>query len=264
MARQKHLQNPQLSGDSFFWAGGRTGILLFHGFTATTAEVRPLAQTLHQAGYTVAGPLLPGHGATPQDLNRCRWTDWVAAAEQAYQELASRRQLVFVGGESMGGLLTLYLASQHPEIAGLFVYAPALQVPSRILPLIIPFLAPFFPTRPKSPSAALPADARWQGYTVYPTRAAAQLFKLQRIVRRLLHVIQQPILIVHGRLDQAVDPKSPEIIYQRVKSEIKELHWLENSGHCVILDGEWEQAAARTEAFIKRVLASKEQTGAKA
>jgi hypothetical protein len=59
------LQNPHLEGDSFTWESGPLGILLLHGFTATTAEVRPLAKLLHQDGYTVSGPLLPGFGTTP-------------------------------------------------------------------------------------------------------------------------------------------------------------------------------------------------------
>ena len=65
---QQMILNPHLEGDSFFWEGGEVGILLIHGFTATTAEVRPLAEFLHKNGYTVAGPLLPGHYTKPDDL----------------------------------------------------------------------------------------------------------------------------------------------------------------------------------------------------
>ena len=56
--------NPELEGGSFFWKGGGTGVLLLHGLTATTAEVRPLAKCLLVEGYTVSGILLPGHGTT--------------------------------------------------------------------------------------------------------------------------------------------------------------------------------------------------------
>ncbi len=55
------MRNAQLDGDSFFWQGGATGILLIHGFTATTAQVRLLANFLQARNYTVAAPLLPGH-----------------------------------------------------------------------------------------------------------------------------------------------------------------------------------------------------------
>ena len=70
-----NLKNPHMEGDSFLWEAGPVGIVLSHGFTATTTEVRLLAKALHEKGYTVAGPLLPGHGTRYQDMNRCRWQD---------------------------------------------------------------------------------------------------------------------------------------------------------------------------------------------
>jgi len=56
------MKNPQLDGESFFFEGNEIGVALFHGFTATTAEVRPLAEYLRSFGYTLSAPLLPGHG----------------------------------------------------------------------------------------------------------------------------------------------------------------------------------------------------------
>ena len=75
-------QHPELDGSDFYWKGSSVGILLIHGFTATSVEVRGLATHLHQAGYTVAGPLLPGHGTSPEEMNRYSWKDWANAAEQ--------------------------------------------------------------------------------------------------------------------------------------------------------------------------------------
>lgn len=248
------LINPHLEGEAFFWENGPTGILLLHGFTATTAEVRPLARFLHNAGYTVAGPLLPGHGTTPEELNRCRWQDWASAAETAYQEMAQRCQQSLVGGESMGGLLALFLGSENPEIGGLLTYAPALKIRSRIAPLLAPLLAPFVPGRAKRPKAPRPSDARWQGYAVEPVAAAAQLFKLQRLVRQRLSRIHQPLLIIQGRQDPTVHPEVPEMISREVSSAVREIHWLEQSGHCVILDGEWEKAAEWTKEFLQNKL----------
>ena len=46
----------------FHWNGGQPAALLVHGFPGTPAEMRPLGTALHQAGWTVYGPLLPGFG----------------------------------------------------------------------------------------------------------------------------------------------------------------------------------------------------------
>ena len=248
------IQNPHLEGGSFFWQGNAVGVLLIHGFTATTAEVRPLARVLYAQGYTVAGPLLPGHGTTPEEMNRCRWRDWADAAEAAYQEISTRCQRVVVGGESMGGLLSLYLASEHPEITGVLTYAPALKVISRVTPLLAPILAPFVSAYSKSPGEPSPADERWQGYTVYPARAVGQLFRLQHRVRQRLPRIHQPLLVVQGRLDTTVAQIVPEVLGRDGSSAVKEVHRLDQSGHCVILDREWEQVAEWTLRFIQRVL----------
>jgi esterase/lipase len=54
-------------------------------------------------------------------------------------------------------------------------------------------------------------------------------------------------------LDPTVLPQSPQIIYDQVSSSIKELQWLENSTHCVILDKERDLAASLTLNFLNRV-----------
>ncbi len=247
------LRNPHLEGDALIFPGNSTGVLLIHGFTATTAEVRLLAERLHAHGYTVAGPLLPGHGTTPHAMSRCRWQDWAKAATDAYADIKGRCERVVVGGESMGALLALYLASEHPEIAGVIGFAPALVIPRRRL-LLARLMAPFTAYRPKPAGRASDADARWKGYAVNPLRSVIELGRLQQEVLYRLPRIRQPILIVQGRLDQAIDPRSGEIVLRKVNSPIKELHWLERSTHCVILDCEWEQAAELAQRFIDKVI----------
>lgn len=249
------IRNPHLEGGPFLWEGGPVGVLLLHGYTATTAEVRLLGRFLHERGDTVAGPLLPGHGTTPLEMNRCRWTDWIAAADEAYQQLTARCDSVFVGGESMGGLLALYLASQHPEIAGVMSYAAAIRLPqSSIRMMLLPLLALFIPYLEKHLGSPSAADPRWQGYDVNPLQATQQMLKLQSVVQAHLYAIAQPLLIVQGRLDTSVAADAPDFIDRSVASTDKRQHWFEHSTHCVLLDQEWEDVAALTAQFIEDVL----------
>lgn len=242
------IYNPQLEGTPFFWEGGSIGVLLSHGYTATTAEVRLLGKILHQHGYTVTGPLLPGHGTQPEDANRYRWQDWAAVVESSYQDLRRCCEKVVVGGESTGALLALLLASQHPEITAVLCYAPALRLLVKSFDIIRLYLsAPFIPYVPKG---SLDAHEYWQGYPVNPLKGAIELLRLQKVIRKRLPAIQQPVLIVQGRLDTTVSPLSPQIIYDEVASQVKELHWMEDSSHVVILDKELEQIARITLDFI--------------
>jgi carboxylesterase len=248
------LVNPHLEGDTFFWEGGPVGVLLSHGFTATTAEVRWLAKTLHQGGYTVAGPLLPGHGTTVEEMNRTRWRQWTEAIEQTYCQLAGHCKIIFIGGESLGGVLALYAASQHPEAAGLLLYAPAMKTFARPIDILrMRLTAPFTPYFLPPPGPRTVVDERWKGYGVRPTRAALQLLALRdETVRQLKH-IHQPLLIVMARLDRTVHPDAAQIICDGVSSPIKELHWMEQSTHCVILDQELPRVAELTLNFLARV-----------
>ena len=244
------IHNPHLQGETFFWKGGPVGILLSHGYTASTAEVRLLGQLLYERGYTVAGPLLPGHMTSPEDMNRCRWEDWVGAMEIAYQNIAAQCEVVFIGGESMGALVALYVASQHPEIAGLLIYAPALRI-ARQKALLATLLYRFVPYVNKKRIEPLNL---WQGYTVNPVPALVQMLKLQNEVLQKLPAIHQPLLLVQGRLDTDIDLRGIEILYQKIGSNIKDVYWMENSTHTVIMDHELDQVYMLTQQFLEKAL----------
>jgi carboxylesterase len=243
--------NPHLEGEPFLWEAGPVGVLLSHGYTATTAEVRLLGQILHEHGYTVAAPLLRGHYTHPEDLNRVRWQDWLEDVEASYRSLSGCEH-VFVGGESTGALLALLLASRHAEIRGVLAYAPALRLKLRWMDFIRLYLAaPFVPYIEKK---NMDADTPWQGYPVRPLKGVLQLLRLQRVVRSRLPEVRQPVLIMQGRLDDTVHPNVPQEIAAGVRSETVEIHWMEKSGHVLILEQELGQVADFTLAFMAQTL----------
>ena len=61
--------------------GGSNGVLVLHGFTGNPQSMRPLAEALAAAGFTVDLPLLPGHGTALEDMVPTRFDDWSGAAE---------------------------------------------------------------------------------------------------------------------------------------------------------------------------------------
>jgi carboxylesterase len=248
---KSNIHNPHLPGDAFFWEAGETGLLLIHGFTATTAEVRPLAERLHKQGFTISAPLLPGHYTQPENLNQVKWHDWADEVERAYLELAKEHQPVMVGGESTGALLSLYLGIKYPEIHALLLYAPALRLTLTPFNKLKLFL--FAPLISSIPKANLDDNPYWQGYPVNPLKGTLQLLRLQAYLTPRLKQVHQPLLIVQGRKDPTVHPETPDFIYQRVESKFKEKHWMEASAHCVIIDQEMEQVMQITLDFIQKI-----------
>jgi carboxylesterase len=245
-----NLHNPHLDGDPFIWQAGPVGVLLSHGFTATTIEIRPLAEKLHERGYTVSAPLLPGHGTTPEDLNKVRWQDWAAAGQTALDALFATCERVFVAGESMGGLLALTLASQNPKVAGVLLYAPAVALTlSAMDKLKLHLGAPFITQVPRE---SLDCSDKWQGYPGLPLKGALQLLKFQAVTVARLADIHQPVLVFQGGLDKTVAPFAGDMILNGVSSSQKERIWLQKSHHPLALDVELDELSARTIAFIEK------------
>jgi len=250
MHKSPIFQNPDSDGGTFLWpgkSGQTTAILLLHGFTATTVEVRPMAQFLNEQGYTVTGPLLTGHGVSPEELNHVHYQDWIRASENTYLELRNKYEHVFVLGESMGGLCTLWLAAEHPEITGMLVFAPALNIPKL---WETRFLWPFIQYKNKKD---IDLSSPWQGFNVVPLRAAAQLHKFQQCVKKRLHEINQPIYLFQGKLDKTINPISAVEVLEAVSSVDKDLVWLEESAHCILLDKQMELVKKLCLEFVQRV-----------
>ena len=239
------MKNAHLDGDAFFIDGNDIGVVLLHGFTATTAEVRLLADYLRGFGYTLAAPLLPGHGTQPAELNKTSWLDWYAAAEAAYLELRGKCTKVFVCGESMGALLALLVASRYPQVDGVIAVAPALQIRGIGLSRIMQFFIKF---RPKNQAED---NLPWKGYTVYPVRGLAQVAKLQIVVKKELGNITQPLLVFMGGNDASIHPESGKIIIDAVRSFEKELIYMPDSPHVMLLAEDKEVIFQKIHEFIE-------------
>lgn len=247
------MSNHQLDGESFEMKGsGNVGVLLMHGLTATTTEVRLLAERLHAVGYDIVAPLLPGHGKTPQALDSVRYQDWLETAVSHYHHLATVYDHVFVGGESTGGVLALALAARYPNIAGVLGYAPALklQMPFFLPPLIS--LGALFKMHIKKPASD--GNPYWQGYEVQPLVGVRALLRLNKETLRRLPNINQPVFVAQGRNDKTVAPDCGDVIRAGVKTAVFEQHWFENSGHVILVEDEIDDIAARTINFIEAVI----------
>lgn len=229
-------------------------VLCLHGLTGTPYEVRPLAEALAAAGLRAVGPALPGHCASPEALAAVpSWEDWVAAARSELAALARRHRRVFAAGLSMGGLVSLLLASER-QVDALVVVGVPLQLPPSVR-LFVPFLKGFMPFVGKNAGSDIQDDAaraRHPSYPTMPLRAVHELMKLQRVVRGRLCQITAPILVAHGALDHTADPGDARRIYDGVASQERELLWLRASGHVVPVDRDGPELARAAASFLVR------------
>lgn len=241
-----YLRNPQLDGSPFFWQEGPTAILCIHGFSATTVEVRKIAIFLRDHGYTTMAPLLPGHGSSPAELNQTTWHDWVSTAEESLANLKQEYERIFVLGESMGALVSLHLMANYPELLGGMLFAPALKIPNLWLSkLLWPFKASL---RKGPPNESIPQ----QSYRVFPLKAASSLYEFQKIVRKELRNIQEPVILFQGTQDKTIDPTGAVEAYEQIGSDSRELVVLRESEHIILLDRQLPEVQQKCLEFILR------------
>ncbi len=236
--------------EPFALAGGRTGVLLLHGFTGSPVSMRPWAEALAGAGYSIRVPRLPGHGTSWQALNTTGWQDWYAEAAHGLTKLADACDAVFVAGLSMGGCLALRLAEQRPDaVDGLLLVNPVVASRDRRL-LALPLLK-----RLRGSIDAIGNDIRKTGVEEYsydrtPLRALDSMRAMWRTTRADLPRVQAPLLLFRSATDHVVDDLSAQVIMQRVGSSDRTERVLHDSYHVAVLDHDAPRIFSESVEFI--------------
>ena len=236
------------------WEGGPVGVLVLHGFTGNPGSMRTLAERLADAGFTVDLPLLPGHGTVIDDMLLTGWNDWLAHAEARYAALAARCSQVVVVGLSMGGALTAWLGSEHPEIAGLVCINAVVSVPPGMREAVQEVLA-----SGADRFAGIASDIAEPGvvesaYEETPLAPLLTLFDAGDNLGDRMTRITSPMLIITSRQDHVVPPENSDLLASSVSGPVERV-WCERSYHVVTQDYDREIVFDATVEFAKKVTA---------
>jgi carboxylesterase len=216
--------------------------------------MRPLAEALAAAGFTVDMPLLPGHGTAIEDMVPTGWVDWSGAAEAAYQALAARCERVVVSGLSMGGSLSCWLATRHPEIAGLALVNPMIDPPAEDFQAVIrTMLDEGTEVAPGIGSDIAKEGITEAAYDGSPLRAALSLFEGVEELSHHLGEIVCPVLLMSSREDHVVAVESGDRLAASVAGPLERV-WLERSFHVATLDWDAPVIEERVVAFAAKEL----------
>ncbi|MFZ0534608.1 MAG: alpha/beta fold hydrolase [Anaerolineales bacterium] len=245
------------TAEPFFFPGNRIGCLLIHGYTGAPKEMRWMGEYLGNLGYTVLGIRLAGHATQPEDMSRMRWQDWVTSVEDGYYMLKGWVDQVFVVGLSMGGILSLLFASQHP-VSGVVAMSTPYALPDDPRLPFIRIISVFIPNVKQGPSDWQNPEAAKDHvcYPYFPTRAVIQLRDLLSEMRSALPMVRVPVLLIHSKQDTGVVPHNAEQILAALGSQDKQLFWVENSGHVIPREPDRYLAFKTTNEFIQRVRSS--------
>jgi carboxylesterase len=240
---------------SAFHEGGRAGALVLHGFTGNPVTMQPVTDAFVEAGFTVSAPRLPGHGTTLEDMATTGWADWSAEAERAYLELRDRAERVVVVGLSMGGTLTAWLASRHPEVAGIVLINAAVKPYDPDAKAFIEAMidagdvyAPGIGADLADPEAHEPA------YEGAPLASLLTLFDAVGELQDGLGAITCPALVMQSPQDHVVDPTAADHVAGLLGGPVERLS-LYRSYHVATLDYDKELVAASAVEFARKVTA---------
>src|ERR1700712_3582303 len=229
------------------------GVLVLHGFTGNPQSMRPLAEAFAQAGFTVSMPLLPGHGTQVEDMIPTRWADGSAAAEAAWTELAGKVRTTLVAGLSMGGTLTAWLATRHPEIAGLVLVNPLIDgTAPGVTSMVEQLRAADVELVPGIGSDIAKEGGTESAYPMTPVQPLLDLHAALAPLAAELSSITCPVLLLTSTQDHVVEPVSSDTLAAAVSGPVERVA-LENSYHVATLDNDAPLIEERAVAFAKRV-----------
>ena len=233
----------------------KDGVYIIHGFTNSTYETRDLAEYLGNQGFYTHAINLPGHGTTPEDCNRVKFTDWIEYTEQGIAEMSSKCNNVYVIGISMGSVLALHLSSVFQLNAA--VYASTVlkfkdYFSTRVLTPLFHRLIPFREKR-----KSYPKDVRnkvnYLGYQVWPLSAVNEMRKLTNNVKKSLPDVKCPALVIHSTVDMLSTPENISLVYDNISSEIKEKLLVKKANHNLFIPGpDQDEIYSKVHSFFTR------------
>jgi len=258
-------------------------VLLIHGITGTPSEMRHVGKVLNKAGYTVFCNALPRHCSSLGELKKVTWQEIADACEEDFKTLKAKHEKVFIGGLSMGALMSIHLAYKYPqEASGIAVLAPtifydgwALHKGKVFLNLAwsIPYLRNRINIREGWPYGLKDEDLRWSierfykganadkfsnkvllfGSPFFPLANLYQHNLFTKLVIKELKDVTAPVIIIHAREDDMTSLKNARFILDNIGSPDKSLIVLEDSYHMITIDKEKDRVAEEITSFFNKL-----------
>ncbi|TLS35329.1 alpha/beta hydrolase [Pseudalkalibacillus caeni] len=234
----------------FTFEGGDRAVLLLHGFTGNTADVRMLGRYLQEKGYTCHAPQYKGHGVPPEELVHTGPEDWWKDVTEGYNHLKEKGyEEIAVAGLSLGGVFSLKLGYTVP-VKGIVPMCAPMYIKSEEVMYqgILDYAKEYKKFEGKKPEQI---DSEMKEFEKTPMKTLNALQNLIKEVRDNVDMVYAPTFVVQARHDEMINTDSANIIYENVESNKKDLKWYEESGHVITLDKEKEQLHEDVYGFLE-------------
>ncbi|WNS75005.1 carboxylesterase [Bacillus sp. DTU_2020_1000418_1_SI_GHA_SEK_038] len=236
----------------FTFGQGKRAVLLLHGFTGNTADVRMLGRYLEGKGYTCHAPLYKGHGVPPEELISTGPDDWWKNVMDGYEFLKNKgHQEIAVCGLSLGGVFSLKLGYTVP-IKGIITMCAPMYIKSEEVMYegILQYAREYKRLEGKNEEII---EQEMTEFRKTPMKTLKALQNQISDVRHLVDTVYSPTFVVQARHDHMINTDSANIIYNAVETDLKQLKWYEESGHVITFDKEKDMLHEDVYEFLEKL-----------
>lgn len=223
-------------------------VLMLHGFTGNTSDVRQLGRYLEKHDIPSYSFNYEGHGEAPEKILKSSPYIWYKQVVDTYEELKKQYDCVFVVGLSIGGVLGLRLTLDR-EVEGLAtVCSPmSLKTNDELLENFKTYARMFKSRFEQKDEGEIEKEID----LLSDESVFEDIRSFIMSVRDDLDEIYVPIFIAQGEKDVVIDQGSAKIIYDTVDSDDKTIIYYKDSGHVLTLDKDKETFFEDYYEFIK-------------
>lgn len=226
--------------EPFTFEAGNRAVLLLHGFTGNSADVRMIGRFLQKKGYTSHAPVYRGHDGGPEDIIRYNpehwWEDVINGLNHlrdlGYEEVAA-------AGLSIGGVFGLKLAYNQPLKGVITMCSPMFFDNEKQLTQGFKQFARDYKQLERKSEEDISREIN--KLMENSTDTFQKIKELIEDVHDHVDHIYTPTFVIQGRNDHMINTDSANYIYETVEAEHKQIKWYEESGHAITFDDEKDQ-----------------------
>jgi len=235
-------------------------VLLVHGFVGAGSNFNRLPDELAKRGWRVRVMLLPGHGTTPRNLEQVTADSLITSVRDELALLRKTHGTVAIIGHSMGGALAAIVASEG-GVDRLVLCAPYFAVTHKW----------YYFLKPETWVDITKPVVRWVRKTddfiqVNRREAIDQIVSYEFVPVRSIDVLNEigersrgddvlgriscPVLMLHGRGDEAASFEVSRRAFESIGSTDKRFITFERSNHHLFFDYERDEVVGEIIRFL--------------
>lgn len=244
--------NIKLPENFYFKEGsGENAVLLLHGFTGNTSDVRQLGRYFQRKGMTSYSINYEGHAEHPMKITDSSPYIWFKQVIDAYDFLRDEGYTnIFTAGVSIGGVMALQLATQREVIGVGTICSPMFMKDSTTLyEQFIIYAKKYLSMFEQKSTEEIEREI--EGFE--KTSTFDDISTFINMVRGNLNDVNVPLFVAQAENDKVINPESANIIFETSGTDEKIIKWYDNGGHVLTIDESKEELFEDIYSFMEQL-----------